>query len=176
MKKYILAVSFCLPLMACKNGAPPPILQPLADVGCAVEQSMTNMLGSAVAQQCNGNAAACGPAFQVALGNVNLCNLPIPAAPAPAAQAILSAHPEWKKIGDIPGDALKGASGQALKAEAVKALGIIGSVVCPIVVPAALGFLSPAIPAACACTQSLSASAFAAAATAGCETLMAPLH
>lgn len=175
--KIALILASMFVLAGCpKSSPPPPIIQAAENVGCAVETSLSNSFGTSLANSCQGNAAACGPALLVALGNVDLCGQPVPAAPAGSQMAtLLAANPKWQKIGDIPASALQGQAGKELKAQVVHQLGIIGSVVCPLAVGSVLGFVSAAIPPACGCTQSLSASAVDAAFVAGCQALTATL-
>lgn len=169
MKKLILffALSFlCIGLTGCPGSSGTnPILTPIQDVGCAVESAITGGFGSLVVAQCGGtNTAACGAAFQSALGNVNLCTTPLPQATAQAAVA-KDATGGWKTVGDIPASAL---STPGVQSKAVKPMGIVGGIACPIAVNTVMGVLTAQIPAACGCTTNLSASAISGLLTQAC--------
>lgn len=160
MKFWILLLSF-LVLNACTQKPDPgAILKPIQDAGCAVESAITGGFGSEVVSACAGtDAIACGQAFQSALGNVNLCQTPLPQQPP---QVAASPAPVWKKIGDVPADALK-----SDKLKAVP-MGIVGAIACPIAVNTVLGLLTAQIPPACGCKQSLSASQMGSALLSAC--------
>ncbi len=184
MKVILIAAITALGLTGCppKAGAPSPILQVVSTVVCPVEQAIASPLGLYVAQQCAGDQSLdssgysnCGAAFLSALGAVDLCNQPVPAsAQTPEMKALVSVHPEWKVIGDIPASALKGAQGQVIK-QAVSKMGIISGIVCPLVVPTILGFLTPVLPPACKCTQSLSSGTINSGLSLACSTATAAL-
>lgn len=163
--KYVMLVALVVFSFGCKSPAVQAILQPLAAGGCAVETAMTQNFGQQIVRLCQGtDAVACGKSVLVGLGNVNLCNMAVPTTTVSA----LTSHPEWKKVGDIPASALKGAQGKAI-VSAVQTMGVIGSLVCPIGVGVGMGLLSAQIPVSCGCTTNLSASALDDAFVAACE-------
>jgi len=144
---------FCAILAIALSACHSPILQPVESLGCGVESAITEGFGSEVVSQCGGtDPAACGQAFQAALGNVNLCAAPLPAPPAQLTQSFVSG---WKKVGDVPKEALKSSG---MKAQAFTTQGIVGSIACPIAINTVLGLLTGVIPKACGCTKNLSAS------------------
>lgn len=144
MKKMLCFFGLMFLLTGCPSnsgGTTSPVLTPIADVGCVVEQAITSGFGSLVVAQCAGtNALACGAAFQVALGNVNLC-----------------ATPQVAQV-----------TKEALMSKAAKPQGIVGSIVCPIALNTVMGLLTATVPAACGCTQNLSASAISGLLNAAC--------
>lgn len=169
----LLAAFLVLGITSCKQGQPIPapvqsVLNPIKDVGCAVESGIMGAFGAEVVSECAGSdPAGCGAAFQAVLGNVNLCAAPLP---QPAAQPQIASVAVWKKVGDVPDDALKGAHSDGVKPQAVAAKGIVGAIACPIAIQGALGFLTGVIPAACGCKQNLSAGALGSALQAACVT------
>ncbi len=162
--KFLIMSLAILFLGACTKSGPSPILQPIADAGCAVESAITGGFGAEVVSACAGtDAAACGAAFQTALGNVNLCQAPIPAPPAGTLKA--ADAPEWKRVGDVTFDQLKG---KAKASAAVMPQGIIGAIACPMAVQTVLGLLTASIPTACGCTKNLNAGQMGSALIAAC--------
>lgn len=163
MKLLTLAI-FLVALGCTKNT---PVLQPLQVAACDVETAVTSAFGSAIVADCGGtNAVACGGAFQAALGNVNMCAQPVPTPPVSADSKI--AAPKMT-IGDVTSQQIAAAKGgRTIKSDAAKPMGIVGSIACPIAINTVLGFLTGAIPQACGCTKSLSASATATDLTAAC--------
>lgn len=150
----VLAVGLITGCAWFKSAPVQAVLQPVEAVGCSVETAITGDFGAEVVAECQGtDPAACGQAFQTALGNVNLCNLSLPQ----PANALAASAPKWGKVGDVTDGDLKAGKG-AVKAQAVKAQGIVGAVACPVAINTALGLLTGVIPQACGCKNNLSAS------------------
>lgn len=143
-------------------------LTPVGGAVCDIESSLANGLAGSVAGTlaCS-NQAAIVTSLQSALGNVNLCAAPLPA-PASAALKSLDAS-GWKTVGDVPASALKKPASVGLKAEAVKTMGIVGQIACPIAIDTGIGFLSNSIPAAWGCSASVTVQTIQSALIAACE-------
>lgn len=149
---------------ACTKQQTQVVLEPIKAAGCAVESAITSGFGAEVVSECGGtNAVACGQAFQVALGNVNLCAAPLS---VPAGLTVKTVTATIKTVGDVTNQDLK--KSKEAGPEAVKTMGIVGAVACPIAINAGLGLLTGIVPAACGCTKNLSASQLGIALTAAC--------
>lgn len=156
--KFLVLFPLTLLLAGCPKS---PVLSPIQSVGCAVEQTVSVDLASAIGTslQC-AHTDAIVQSLNAALGNANLCGTPIPASPAAVTAALVA--PKWGKIGDVtPGD--------LGKKSLVKAQGIVGSIACPIVINVVTGFVSNSVPAAWGCVgPNASIAGLIATLTAGC--------
>ena len=155
----LLAMSF---LSCTKPQAPAPILTPIKDIACDVEKAVSGGLGSTIATSLScAHPEIVSSELQAAFGNANMCATPIV---QPSGMAVM-AQAKWKTIGDIPGDALKQKGMKAMAAP----MGVIGSIVCPMAVQSAVGYLSNSIPVAWGCTgPNASFQGLLSALTAGC--------
>lgn len=145
MRFLVLILGLMLGLSACKSASAPPVLTAVESAVCDVESSITGVFGSQIVTACGGPtsaAAACGAAFQTALGNANLCSAPVAAV---TVSQIATAKAKFAPKG------------------------VIGSVACPLAIGAVFGVLSTQIPSACGCTQSLSASSLDSLLVSACE-------
>jgi hypothetical protein len=168
--KNLIFLSLLLTLtVACSSSNSNPTMTPLQDAGCAVESALTSNLGAAIAGITGAaNPAACGQALQVALGNINLCAIPVPPSPAPV-PASFALKASWKVVGDISADDLKAAKIAKVRLMSLSMKGIVGSIVCPLVDDTALGLFSANIPAACQGPNVLSAGGANQALVAACD-------
>ena len=147
-------------------------LTPLGGAVCAIESSAAGgIAGSVAGALACSNQAAIVASLEAALGNANLCGASLPAAaPAVAGLKAMAVLPQWKTLGDVPASALvKTAVSGQMKAQAVKAMGLVGGIACPIVINTAIGFLSNSVPAAWGCTTSTTIVTVQGALTAACE-------
>lgn len=160
MNKYLLILA-ALGILAsgCKSSTPNPVLTALDSAVCDVETTITGAVGAAIVNACKGTGttAACGAGFQSALGNVNLCAMPLPSTLAGTGA---------KTIGSITQSQIDAAKKAGVKSLAP--MGIVGSIACPIAVNTGMGYLTAQIPLACGCTISLTASEADADLTAAC--------
>lgn len=144
-------------------------LTPLGGVVCDVESTVATEAAATIAAALNCTAqSAIVASLEGALGNANLCGAAIPASSS-LLQAKLALSGQWKTVADIPKSALKPAVKGEVKSMAVKPMGVVGTIVCPVVINTSIGFLSNTIPAAWACSVSNSASTVESALDAACE-------
>lgn len=161
-----IALAVLLTGAACTSSSS-PIMTAVNSVGCDVEAAITGSIGSAVVNACKGSAssATCGGAFQSALGNVNLCLAQVPSL-APSFVGVKV----FTKVGDVTaGDIANAKAKGGVKANAIKPMGVVGNIACPIAVNTIMGYLTAQIPIACGCTVSLTASQIDTAITSACE-------
>lgn len=147
MKSLVIIVG-CLMTLGCHPGG--STVSPIQAAGCDVETAILGGASTAIgtALSC-GNVSAIQASLTTALGNANLCATPIPQAPASAASKA-AGSPAYKTIGDVPLSALKSS---AVKSDAVRSLGIVGNIACPIAINTVIGFLSNSVPAAWSCSS-----------------------
>ncbi len=155
---------------ACKstssNSTVAAILTPLKALGCSVETAVAGDAANVLVTQCGAPLAMAQACIMGVIGNANLCSVTLPA----SVQSVrLLSGAAWKTIGDIPASALKSGT---VTAQGVHVEGVIGNLACPLVTQFMLGYASGAIPVSCGCTTSLTQSAFAAAISAGCMSIV----
>lgn len=173
MKHMILALALVL-APGCSWLKSSGVLQPLTDAGCAVEKTFASAAGVGVAGITGAtDPVACGSDLQVSLGNANLCSVPVVSTSGLKALATAA----YTKLGDISQADIDSAKAKkvGLSAEAVKAMGIIGSIACPLGDSIVIGFLSGGIPKSCQGPNPLSATAANAALVAACEAALGTL-
>ena len=148
----------------CTKPAPGGSVTPIQSAGCAVETAVVGGAASAVASvlSCS-NAAAIQASLTVALGNVSLCATPVPSAPTGATLALIAGAANWHTIGDISAGDL-----EVSKSSVKGVKGVIGAMVCPLVVNTVVGFGTSLVPTSWGCTGSAAANTLGAALAAAC--------
>lgn len=138
-------------------------MSPIQAAACDVESVATGSVAAAVATAFNcQNQPQIQTDLQTALGNVNFC-----AASVPAPASLIAGAKMVSKLGDVTKadiDAAKKAKGLA-----VKPMGIVGNIACPIILNAGVAYLTQAVPSSWSCTASSSAQTVAQALTIACE-------
>lgn len=144
-------------------------MSPIQAAGCDVETVLLGGASSAVATALScSNTTAIQTSFTTALGNANFCATPIPPTTASGSAAkAKTAEPVWTTIGQIPVSALH--AGTSVEAKAVKTMGVVGSIACPIAINTVIGFLTNSVPAAWGCSATASAAQLETVLTAACE-------
>lgn len=164
--KFITFIAAGLALAGCSKS---PTMTPIQAAGCAVETAIEGGAATALATALScGNQAAIQASIATALGNANLCKTPIPPAPV-SAMSKAAVGPVWQTIGDVPGSALQS---HAVKADAVKAMGVVGNIACPIAINTIVGFLSNSVPSSWSCSAGATASSVEATLVSVCETIV----
>jgi hypothetical protein len=161
MKAFITLAIFGLILSACKSS---PVLNPVQSAVCDVESTITSATGSLIVSQCAGtDAVSCGNAIQTALGNANLCALPLPTGVVTG----LTATPKLT-VGSIT-QAQIDAAKKSMGLKTLAPMGVVGNMVCPLAETDVLGFLTAEIPVACGCTKNIDAGGIGALLVSACE-------
>lgn len=156
---YVTILAFIVLVYAavrCTSSNTPMI--PFPSAVCAVETAVSASFGGALANATGASdPVACGTDLLPMLGNLDLCSKPLPA-PVPVGPSAMSASAKaWKSVGDISKDDLEKAKSALRIASAAQVMGVVGSIVCPLVDGAAIGYLSANIPKSCQGPNPLSA-------------------
>lgn len=148
--KYLVLLCALFTIIGCTSSS--GSLSPIQQVGCDIETAINASFSQAVASALTcSNPGAIQSSLATAFSAANLCMGQV----AAATTAQLSSAKAALKAG--------------VKSDAVKPLGVVGNLACPIAVSSALGFLSNAIPASWGCSATASASALSATLTTLCE-------
>ena len=120
-------------------------MTPIQAAGCDVESAILGGAATAIATALScSSVSSVQSSLTTALGNANLCSS--------------------SQVASVTASSLK-----AAKSAAVKPLGIVGNLACPIAVNTIVGFLSNSIPSAWGCSASTDAASLSTALTAACE-------
>lgn len=152
---------------ACTKSA---TMSPLQAAGCDVEGLGTSAAASAIASvlSCS-NAPQIQADLQVALGNVNFCAVDVPAA---SVASLVAGAKKYSKLGDVSAAdvaAAKAAKPGLVKSEAVKPMGIVGNIACPLIFNVGIGYLTQAVPSGWSCAASASTASVSQALITACE-------